>query len=127
MARSDDTLIMLVIGAIGVYLAYLLFTQKGGVLDTASKAGAGFMTWLQGQWLNSSTYKAVATETAARGLVQGSRLVYVPPTPAGYAASNWTWTLKDGTSLGIPAGMTPAEFCLASPDSPICEQIRKGG
>lgn len=126
MARSSDTLITIAIVAVGLYIAYLLFTQKGGVLDAVSKSGAIFGSWLQGLWLNSSAYKATAVETQVRAGIQGLNvtLVSVPETPEGFAPSNWTWAVGGGTMLGLPPGMTPAEFCQQSPSAPVCAQLK---
>jgi hypothetical protein len=53
----------------------------------------------------------------------GAEVERVPYTPDGYRPSNWSWTLPDNTKLGIPAGITPGDFCRSSPGSPICDQL----
>ncbi len=120
MARSEDTLIiMAVLGA--VLVGYYYFTKKGGVLDTAARAGAG-----AGEILNPYARVVNVDATTIRGLLQGSGQPFIPPTPAGYNESNWSWTLADGTILGLPAGMTPKEFCAQTPGAPICAQVLGG-
>jgi hypothetical protein len=78
--------------------------------------------------------------TTERAKAQGSPInfVSVPPTPAGFTSSNWTWktnspTFDDGTgpasdispiSVGLPAGQTLLEFCERSPGAgAICNNV----
>jgi hypothetical protein len=47
--------------------------------------------------------------------------LHIPVTPEGfYSTSNRTWVLSNGVKLGLPAGMTPKDFCNANPAAPIC-------
>ena len=114
MSSQSDLLLIGVVAVVG-YFAYQAFAGKGGVLEQTKDTGAAF-----GQWLNLSA-------TTSRAAFEGYSAPIVPDTPEGFLRSNWTWTLPDGTKLGLPAGMTPGEFCAESPTSPICEQIKVGG
>jgi hypothetical protein len=65
----------------------------------------------------------------ARNIAQGSPADFeaVPVTPTGFTSSNWTWSKKDTAGsvckIGLPAGMTLAEFCNTSPTAPICHGV----
>jgi len=116
MGRSD-TLELAIVGGVIVMIGYYVFTTKGGVLDQAKSWGAAFSNWLG----DTVTQYRVQGEIA-----QGAQYYpefVKPETPAGYNTSNWTWTLTDNTKLGLPAGMTPGEFCAGSPASPVCAGI----
>lgn len=109
MARDD--FVVLIIAGVVVYFAVQWFAGKGGVLEQTTEAGAAF-----GKWLN-------LTATTIKGAQEGYPAPVVPETPEGYNPSNWTWTMPDGTKLGLPAGMTPGEFCGENPDAPVCRTI----
>ena len=116
MAQSDNLVIAVIGGAI-VMVGYYVFTKKEGVLDQAKDWGAAFSQWLGD----------VGTSYRVQGeIAQGAQYYpefVKPETPEGYNTSNWTWTLTDNTKLGLPAGMTPGEFCTGSPASPVCAGI----
>jgi len=126
MGSSDDHIFYA--GLIGAaLLAYWLILNKG--TDQAADAGK----WVAQNIINPAknpgnnpfAYGLAALKGTLAG--RGSETLYVPPTPIGYNDSNWTWQLKDKrTFLGLPAGMTPEEFCAGSPGSPICVEIRAG-
>ena len=107
---SEDTLIL---GLLGLY------AFKTWVLDPAAAAGA----WVGQNVITPAYYGAQYPGTCARGMLEGFGCPSVPDTPAGFLPSNWTWALSDGTMLGLPAGMTPGQFCAGSPASPICAAL----
>lgn len=116
MGRSD-TLEMAILGGVIVMIGYYLFTKKDGVLDQAKGWGVAFSNWLGDTF---TQYRAQGE--VAQGAPYSPEFVK-PETPEGYNTSNWTWTLTDGTKLGLPAGMTPGEFCQGSPTAPVCAAI----
>lgn len=108
---SDD-LGNLVIGLVVLVGAYLLYQT----LQASTAAGKA----------TASSYQDAST--ALRGLLQGSGTPEPQPeTPEGYLKSNRTWDIGGGIKMGVPAGMTPKEFCTGYPGAPICAQIMKGG
>lgn len=114
---TSDNLGIAVLGGIIVAAGVFLFTSKGGVLDQAKSWGVAFSNWL-----GETTTLYRAQGEVAQGAPYYPEFVK-PETPAGYLTSNWTWTLTDGTKVGLPAGMTPGEFCAGSPAAPVCATI----
>lgn len=104
---SDD-IGNLLIGLAVLVGAYLLYQT----LQASTAAGKA----------TASSYQDAAA--ALRGLLQGSGTPEPQPeTPEGFLKSNRTWDLGGGIKMGVPAGMTPKEFCESSPSSPICSQV----
>lgn len=102
----------------------------------AGKAAGDF--WLKNFAEQGGAFTAInAAATQSRSIAEGSTITlkYVPPTPEGNNPTNWTWQGPGGTlkcdasgkctgagplQIGLPAGMSLAEFCFGSPDSPMC-------
>jgi len=111
---ADNDITILAIGALAIGAYFLFFNKETNIFKKAYDAGDKFM----------EDYLRRGTTT--RGGMEKFPAPYVPQTPEGFNASNWTWDLKSGTKLGLPANMTPGEFCAGSPESPICAEIRGG-
>lgn len=127
---NDDTLVIIGLASLAV-LAYTVF-GKSGATDQASAAGK----WVAQNIINPGknafgtnpvSMSYVQMKAIAQGYMAGGNNPYyldtvnVPVTPTGYSDTNWSWKLKNGTVLGLPVGMTPAEFCRQNPGSPICQ------
>jgi len=105
-------------------LGYYAITR---LLGTSGDLGNAFSQWLQ---TNTQTAGGALTGpnigiTGLRNLLQGNGLTFtfvgVPSTPAGNLPSNWTWQGPNNTMIGLPAGMTFADFCAVSSNSPMCQ------
>jgi len=120
MRLDPGPIIQAAVIAIVGYFFYQWFTRD--VLKSAEEAGS----WVAENIINPTLpflTLACYADTAGRGAAEGFPSPDVPDTPAGMAPSNWTWTLKDGTKLGLPPCMTPMEFCRGTPTAPICREI----
>jgi hypothetical protein len=120
--RANESVIMIVLLAIAAYILYVLFTGKGGIQSQAADAGKYVATNV----INPVTTPALVAGTTVKAVMGGgcgATLETVPDAHGSEYVPNWTWRLPDGTAWGLPAGMTPREFCEQSPGSPICQQI----
>jgi len=96
---------------------YIVMTR---ILSQANQAGA----WVGENIVQPAVTLSKYPTAAAWGLLEGYPAPEIPPTPAGNRPSNWSWDLGGGVVAGLPAGMTPGQFCEASPSSPMCSQVR---
>lgn len=159
-STKEMVILLAVVGGLG-YLAYNAIKPKAGdcwFYDLPCQAGK------LGKQTEQTVYNVYSSQTQQSGglftglnawatqqraALQGSPIVLqnVPPTPAGYNASNWTWISNDPGNLtcdasgkctgegplnvGLPAGMTLQEFCAkggASTDlCPQNTQVTKKG
>ena len=123
MARDP---LMMYLAIAGIALSVYLYSLKTGT-NVAADAGAWFArTYINPFILGATTNPVTVTATAQRGIIEGGGAYYldtthIPITPENYSPSNWTWTLPNGVSLGLPAGMTPAQFCKNNPYAPVCQ------
>ena len=125
---KDTTGILLFgVAAVGVYLVYQKVKPAEGdcwffdVPCQVRNAAKDTANNLSMAWTNT----VGAASTRFRASIETPEIIFerIPPTPEGYNPSNWTWELPSGTKLGVPAGMTPAQFCKSSPSSPICAEV----
>jgi hypothetical protein len=124
MAQTLDYILIAAIG-IGAYFVYQkLFPTTAKDPGAIATAGANTRNWA-GSVINAGLSPVIG----ARGFIEsGAILPYIPDTPPGQTPSNWSWMLKDGiTVAGIPAGMTPRDFCWSTPGAPMCPAILRGG
>lgn len=116
MTWQDTALsVALVAGAAAVGI----WAIKSYLIDPASEAGE----WVGEHVLTPIYWTSQYPITASQGIIEGYSPPYVPPTPEGYRPSNWSWEIGQGTVLGLPAGMTPGQFCAQNPGSPLCSQL----
>jgi len=90
------------------------------LLNQANQAGA----WVGENIIQPAQQLAMYPTTSWIGALEGYPAPTIPATPPGYRPSNWSWDLGGGVVAGLPAGMTPGQFCQQSPTSPMCEQVR---
>lgn len=88
---------MAMLAGMGVVLV-MAWRGMGSLLDLAKGAGQAV-----GQAVERQT-------TTWQSILEGTGAPIVPPTPEGYLPSNWVYDAGD-VSWGVPAGMTPVEFC----------------
>jgi hypothetical protein len=97
--------------------------QTGEMWTYSTQEAGGIFTGVN-QW---------ATQTRAQVQMKtlGVGIERVPVTPSGFSPSNWTWEGSrvidaegDVVKLGLPASMTPTEFCEGVDySSPICQSM----
>lgn len=109
----QDTMVS--VALVSVALVAGAWAVKNYLVDPAGEAGA----WVGQHVLTPVYWTAQYPGTAVRGILEGWGVPEVPPTPAGYLPSNWTW-VQPGTQdqpvyVGLPAGMTMRDFCRVSP------------
>lgn len=127
MGKYDAWIV--VIGLAGLVVALYTLFGKDGATEQAAAAGKWVAQNIINPILaagNTATTPVAAGVTSQVAAWQGGGQYYlsnVPATPAGQAPANWSWTLKNGTVLGLPAGMTPSQFAAANPDAPITAEI----
>jgi len=125
---NDNAVLVVGIGVLAL-LAYVIF-GKNGATDQAGAAGK----WVAENIINPFKanlennpvrIKYLAQQGQKEAELTGQKYyldtLNVPATPAGFSTSNVTWKLANGVSLGLPSSITPAEFCRANPNSPICK------
>jgi len=96
---------------------YLVMSR---LLNQANAAGA----WVGQNVIQPAITLSKYPTASWLGALEGYPAPEIPPTPAGYRPSNWSWQLGGGVVAGLPEGMTPGQFCASSPDSPMCSQVR---
>ena len=120
---SNDPILILFLAGVGV-IGYYLITRSG--TDQAAAAGKWTAQNVINPAKNPATKPLDVFLTTLQSRSEGHGDPKIVPTLTGMNDSNWTYQLKDGSFIGVPAGMTPNEFCRGSPDSPVCKGILAG-
>jgi hypothetical protein len=122
---KDLTELSLILGIIvAAYFVFEKLTDTGeDLIKSAEDAGAFVGKNLVSPGLANYRYAT----SPFRAAESNYPLRNIPETPEGYRPSNWTWEIEPGVHAGIPAGMTPEQFCDTSPDAPMCANIIKKG
>lgn len=115
--------------ALGIYLIwhYLVDPSSGdNVVTQAYNAGKSFAEdVITPLYITAVSYPQTRNRARAQGWT-GSDPV-VPETPEGSLPSNWTWTMSGGRQVGLPAGMTPLEYCNSNPAAEFCAFVYDTG
>lgn len=108
MSKLDNITSLATIAALGIggYFLYQKFNEMTNWAEDAGRATAQALKPVTDGWQYVST--------TIRGNMEGFPDPIVPSTPIGMLPSNWSWNIGNGIIAGIPAGMTPGDFCRVS-------------
>jgi len=122
---------LVILAAIG-YVIYYLWSNQQAIASIPGKAvqavsTAATTTNNAVQQAGASSQSALAFQSVAlQAVAAGYAPPVIPETPAGMDASDWQWTLLDGTQASLPAGVTPNQYCAQNPCATFCTAAATG-